>query len=123
MSQNLLTQEQIGTLLGVSGEQVEEHRKHRRLTYPVVQMFAAAPPGQLPELNEFQRVRCRDISQSGIAFLWEGAPCFTEVVLALGPRPEVIVVRGRVVRKEPLNDGSGWYLVGCAFTERVRLPE
>ncbi len=77
-----------------------------------------------PDGAAFRRTRCRNISTSGLAFIWQGPPDFDRILVKLGTDRRPIYVSARVVRTQPLTDGPcPAHLVGCQFTARVAVPE
>lgn len=102
---------------------VPEYRS-RRYPYRTTQWVAPYSGDGPPETPEFQKVRCRDLSTSGLSFFWPELPEFRRVVVKLGDGVTAIHVTARIVRAEPVDDTSRpAYLVGCQFTGRVLPPD
>jgi hypothetical protein len=97
----------------------EERRGAKRFSFPVVQMMAHYDRNGLPSRDQFQQVRCQDISSSGISFLWPRVPEFEYIVINLETSGPPIHLTARVTSVRPAPNQPGQLLVGCQFTGRL----
>jgi hypothetical protein len=74
-----------------------------------------------PAADEFFKVECNDISRGGISFYLKRLPGCDHFAVALGKKPNVVILIARVVSsKEVLHNGQEMHLVGCQFVNRLR---
>jgi hypothetical protein len=74
-----------------------------------------------PQVDEYFNVECNDISQGGISFFLKRPPGCEHFAVALGQRPRITVLIGRVAyAREVDHDGDRMYLVGCQFINRLK---
>ena len=61
----------------------------------------------LPQVDEYFNVECNDISQGGISFYLKRPPGCEHFAIALGQKPKITVLIGRVVyAREVEHDGA-----------------
>jgi len=109
-------------LFGEKSSPTRQRRRSARFSFPSVQLALPLVPGRPLNRHCVCRVRCYDLSRSGISFYWPRQPDFTQVCLGLGSHENLSWVKARVVHFRPIEDQESRYLVGCAFTERVDTP-
>jgi hypothetical protein len=97
----------------------DDRRRAKRFAYPVVQLMAQYDRNGLPARDQFRQVQCRDVSSSGISFLWPRIPDFEYVVIALDTNGPPIHVTARVASVRPAPERPGQLLIGCQFTGRL----
>lgn len=99
-----------------------ERRAHQRRAYPYIQSIGPVYDGQLPELSDFQEVRCRDISPRGFSYLTPEAPDYVELVVTFGTPPSQLFLQARIVHVSPVvRDGRELLLVGCEYLQKIEL--
>lgn len=96
-----------------------ESRRSPRKRYPVIQAVAPYSDHRAPTKAMLSRVRCHDISQGGISFLWPEAPQATYFLVGLRSTADCIWLKARVVRSRPISGLDGEFLVCCRFEQRV----
>lgn len=97
-------------------------RQSRRKNYPYLQLIGPVRGRQLPHANEYQEVRCRDISPSGFSYFTETPPDYQELVVALGAYPLQLYLTAQIIHVNRfLKEGQNMMLVGCEYTSRVDL--
>ena len=69
--------------------------------------------------EDFQLVRCHDLSTSGISFYWPTAPNFDHVIVALASPKGTTRVLAHVVFNGQQPGEPGEYLIGCRFVRRL----
>jgi hypothetical protein len=117
----LTRQEMITLTQEAAPEQKNEFSPSQRYQFSCSQLAAPWSLDEpLPSSDEFQRVKCRDISAGGISFLWPDKPDFENVVIAIGPVDSPIYMIAKIVHSRAVYmfDEVG-YLVGCKFTKRL----
>jgi hypothetical protein len=122
---NLSQGELAGALSGCEGEAApnqDERRASPRQPFSVVQPLAPYGHWGFPKVEMFVYVRCHDLSTGGISFLMKGEPKFEFGVIGLGPPHDRKFFVVHIVYRRPFKPGSGEYLVGCQFVERIRPP-
>jgi hypothetical protein len=97
----------------------KERRSSRRRSYPTIQLLASYDGMCPPSRTDFSPVRCYDISQGGVSFLWPGEPPFRHVVIGLDSTLSRVWLKARVVRHLPIAGLKGEFLVCCQFLGRV----
>jgi hypothetical protein len=101
---------------------VEELRSSPRKQYPVRQRIAPMHGDLFPQVDEYFNVECNDISQGGISFFLKRPPGCEHFAIALGQRPRITVLIGRVAYARIVeHDGDQMYLVGCQFINRLAV--
>lgn len=114
--------EQTGRSPRADVARVHEKRAVPRRPYPCVQAVGPCYDNQLPRLDQFQDVRCRDISPRGFSFITREIPDFQELVVTFGKSPTRLFLRARVVHVSPFcHEGVDCLLVGCQYLGRVEL--
>lgn len=99
---------------------VRERRKITRRPFPYKQSLAPMRNGKLPAPNEFQEVRCHDLSSRGFSFLAPEAPNCREVIVAFGTPPSLIYVIGKIVHITAYrHESQDMFLVGCKYSGRA----
>jgi len=97
-----------------------ERRWHPRNRFRFIQYIAPLRDSVRPNLKDFFPVECRDISESGLAFLLQKAPDFDKLLIAFGRPPVLVHCLAEVVRTERVRTDRGpRTLVGCRFLKRV----
>jgi hypothetical protein len=103
---------------------MHEKRATIRHTFCVEQRVARLHDGQMPPPEDFEDVRCIDISKDGVAFFLATRPDYKDLVIGLGLPPTVTYLTARVVHVEMIElCGSLIYRVGCIFTGRLQWDE
>lgn len=104
--------------------QEEEKRRFPRHAFEHGQWLAPVYAEILPSPWSFQKVKCRDISSSGLAFYLEEKPRYEQCVLALAEPPEVVYLLAEIVDaiSEP-SKGRPMYRICCQFQKRLCLDE
>jgi hypothetical protein len=112
----------IATAENLSSEKsVEELRSSPRKQYQVNQRIAPMHKDLPPHVDEYFNVECNDISQGGISFYLKRPAGCEKFAIALGQKPLVTVLIGRVVYSREINhNGDQMYLVGCQFVGRLK---
>jgi len=99
-----------------------DRRKRLRRSYPYVQRIAPMYQDRLPRRDQFEEMRCRDISASGFSFLSPTEPDYDYIVVALGVAPLFTYLAAEVRHSTPVKrDGRDLFLVGCTYTGRLAL--
>lgn len=104
--------------------QEEEKRRFLRHAYEHGQWLAPVYAEVLPSPWSFQKVECRDISSSGLAFYLEEKPRYEQCVLALAEPPEMVYLLAEIVDtilERP--EGREVYRICCRFKKRLRFDE
>jgi len=97
-------------------------RRSLRKAFPYIQLIGPMRDGQLPHSDEFQEVRCRDISPSGFSFITKSPPDYQELVVALGAYPSQLYLTAQIMHvNRHRQSGQDLMLVGCSYTSRVDL--
>jgi hypothetical protein len=103
---------------------MQDSRSAARYAFGVEQRVATMVAGEMPTLDDFQPVRCADISRSGFAFFQTARPDFSSVMLALGLPPEITYLMGRVIHARLIEMcGMLVFRVGCRFTAHAVWDE
>ena len=118
-----LTREEMGDVIGSRHRLIEttEELAAKRYTYDCTQHMALWGEGEpLPGPGSYSTVRCREISMTGISFLWSETPTFTRAVLSIGgPAAEIyMVVQVQRYRAVYMHE-SVCNLVECEFVSRL----
>lgn len=97
-------------------------RKSARVPYTTpVEVLLDADKG-LPESRQFITVQPRDLSQRGIAFYSDYAPCERPVIVKLGSARESLFLLARITRCErDFDDAQRRFVVGCEFVRRISI--
>ncbi len=102
-----------------------DRRRTPRYSYPTVAMIAFCEPRQLPQINQFQSVLCRDISRGGFSFFLSISPPKDHLVVALRRDADYLPLRSRVIycrrgegtMEEQIN------IIGCEFLCRLEFAD
>ncbi|MBN2474597.1 MAG: PilZ domain-containing protein [Pirellulales bacterium] len=98
----------------------EESRQSSRKGFPYGQMIGPVYDGQMPQPEDFFRVRCHDISPGGLSFYLSGRPQFDQFVVALGQESLPIYFLAEVAHiTEAKRNGVVMFRVGCRFLKRA----
>jgi hypothetical protein len=101
-----------------------DKRRRERFPFSAQQKIGEIIQGRMPSADEFEMVRCSDISQSGIAFYRRTLPQGDQFVVALGKAPDYVLLTARLVQSSKVDlGGVPFYRIGCQFTGRVKAPE
>ncbi len=100
-----------------TGRQEERRCEVRRL-YPVIQLVAFHDDFQTPTKKMFQSVLCRDISTRGISFYYPGPAPAGHCTIALGRKPDIVLVKARVVQNSPHSGPNREWVIRCAFVSK-----
>jgi diguanylate cyclase (GGDEF)-like protein len=101
-----------------------ERRHSPRHKFERLQRIAPYSDGRVPAADEFQDVRCRDISAGGFSFWLPSPPDYSSLVIALGQDSTTKYLIAEVVRTLAVDRGNAaLYLVGCRFTGRLHAAE
>jgi hypothetical protein len=98
----------------------QERRGCPRFSFPAIQTIAPCDGIQFPARDMFRQVRCHDISQRGISFLWPMAADFQYVIVKLSPMMNPVYLVAEVNRSEPVAGLKDEFLVCCQFLNRVK---
>jgi hypothetical protein len=96
----------------------EEAKRYPYDCYQQLATWAAGDPA--PIMEQFTRVRCHDISVSGISFFWPQVPDFESVIISIGAGEKVIFMHAQICDHKAVymhNDVS--YLVHCHYRRRM----
>ncbi len=95
---------------------MQESRTTSRYAFGVEQKIARIVGGRVPAPDDFETVRCADISRDGFSFYQATRPDFEQVIVALGLDPDFVYLKARVAHTELIEMcGSLVYRVGCCF--------
>lgn len=111
--------------LALFGEPSVAHQQRRqsvRFPFAAVQLALPLIPGRPLDRDSLCKVRCHDLSRSGISFYWPREPDFSNICLGLGTRGKRSWIKARVIHTRCIEGEEPRYLVGCALVERVDLP-
>jgi hypothetical protein len=110
----------LDSLMPVMAATESDRRRAERHSFPAMQRIApCGKNGALSVEEDFQLVRCHDLSTSGISFYWPTSPKFDHVIVALASQKGTTKVLAHVVfcGKQPGEPGE--YLIGCRFLRRL----
>ncbi len=115
--------DQVTSSDGVADDPASQHerRTSERRRFPRIQPVAACDGARPPTLDMFADVRCYDISNGGISFLWPQKPEFEYAVIGLGTVSERIWLKTRLVRQFPIEGLDGEFLACCQFIGRISM--
>jgi hypothetical protein len=100
-------------------DEIAERRTGRRRTFSCLQWLAPYHDGKLPEVEEFSRVQCVDLSSSGFSFLADESAQFEYIVVGLG-NPPTLFLSAEVVRRTIVPyEGQNRLRIGCRFVARL----
>ena len=100
-----------------------DRRDRSRRAYPYQQRVAPVIGGELPALDLFEEVFCRDISAGGFSYLTPVKPDCKAIVVALGVPPSTTYLAANVLHSRPTErNGQPMFVVGCRYTGRVSYP-
>ena len=119
-----LTRQEMVSLTPEASRERENGNSTQRYQFTSTLPVAPWAVGDMfPADEEFQSVKCRDISAGGISFLWPDQPDFEHVVIAALCGDSTVYMVGQLVysRAVYMFDEVG-YLVGCKFTKRISAP-
>ncbi|GEM_PF-3557200 len=115
-----------GLLEGLSsntGVLPRDRRRRPRRAYPYMQSVAPVIDGRFPHKEDFEEVRCHDISEGGISFLYPTPYPSDMLVIALGAGQSVAHFMAQVVHVTRLTkNGRKQYLIGCQYLGRIKHP-
>jgi hypothetical protein len=95
-----------------------DRRKEVREPFEFIELVAPYPVHRRPTAPEFRKVRCRNISPSGLSYLDDAPPEQPRIVILLGREP-FIGLTAEIVYHVPTNvTERAMYLIGCRFTGR-----
>lgn len=95
-------------------------RASPRYEFRCRQLIAPLLGDEMPSINEFVNVECRDISAGGMAFYLDQAPEFESLVVGLGRVPNLTYLKARIVRVQEEQRGTAkTYRVACCFNGRL----
>jgi hypothetical protein len=97
----------------------EDRRRSPRSNYPAIQLLAPFDGHLPPSKIDFCQVRCYDISQGGLSFLWPEPPAFRYLVIGLDSTLGRVWVKAQVMRHRPIAGLNGEFHVSCRFLGRV----
>ena len=98
----------------------KERREEQRYAYPAKAMIAFCREGQIPPINWFESVMCRDISSKGFAFFYPETPRQDHLIVIFRRKSDYVSVFSRVANAHTVDqDGQRMYAVGCEFISRV----
>jgi hypothetical protein len=122
-SDSKLTSVEMCTVVG-SPEHLDDASSglpNLRYPYDCYQQMAPWRANQpLPTPGETVRVRCHDISASGISFLWPVEPNFDRVVISIGADEQTIFMAAEVrIHRAVYLHNEVAQLVGCRFIKRL----
>jgi hypothetical protein len=98
---------------------LDANEEAERYGYPNDQ-FVAFFAGEFPAGEDFEQVRCKDISVNGISFFLNRRPDKDKLVISLGAAPNLTFMVARVMNsRRTYTNGQECYRVGCRFVRRV----
>ena len=101
-----------------SGNSVNR-RKFPRRPYPYAQRMGPVRNGQMPRLDEFYEVECRDISAGGFSYYSHTKPIETDIVIAFGAiGTETFLIARIVYARQTIRNGKTMFTIGCEYTGR-----
>lgn len=96
-----------------------DRRSADRRVFLCQQHVAFLAEGEVPGANDFQQVRCLDLSPYGLSFLLDQEPRTKCLMLAFGEPTTGKLISAEVVRVEAVTiDGRAAYRIGCRFLWR-----
>jgi hypothetical protein len=119
----LLTSEQISDAVGQRRkiDDSAHDAESKRYPYDCYQQLATWTSGDPPPIMEqFAKVRCHDISVSGISFFWPRVPDFESVIVSIGTGEKLIFMHAQICDHKAVfmhNDVS--FLVECRYVRRM----
>ncbi len=100
-------------------EQDQERRDNKRHQFSCTQLLAPYRDGRMPGQEQFQHIRCHDLSPTGFSFYSAEPYVEKDLIVALGKIP-FIFISAEVVHQRPVDlDGEQVLLVGCRFIARI----
>lgn len=97
-----------------------ERRYRERRPYPYDQYVAPFRAGRMPEAEDFERVRCHDLSTCGFSFLTSRLPNHDLIVAAFGTPPGFTYLTAQIrYAKRVSHTGCSMFQVGCQFLGRI----
>lgn len=97
-----------------------ERRGRQRRPYPYDQYVAPFLDGDLPPPEEFERVRCHDLSTGGFSYLTTRLPNHDMIVAAFGTPPCFTYLTAQIrYAKRVTQKGTSMFQVGCQFLGRI----
>lgn len=73
-----------------------------------------------PTLDQFSKVRCHEISVSGISFFWPQAPDFESVIISIGTGDKLIFMQAQVcTHKAVFKHNEVSFLIDCRYLRRM----
>jgi len=111
----------VHSVLQASAERAAEERRALRESFDGAQLIAPYHEGQLPNPNDFRKVRCQDLSLEGISYFDSQPPAHERFLLRLGSNPVVCLIGEVEHHTEVTGHDEPEYLVCCKFIGRVAL--
>jgi hypothetical protein len=112
--------EALDSLMPVLSATDPDRRRSERHSFPATQRVApCGKNGAMAVDEDFQVVRCHDLSTSGISFYWPTTPKFDHVIVALASPKGTTRVLANVVFCGKPTDEAGEHLIGCRFIRRL----
>jgi PAS domain S-box-containing protein len=100
----------------------KNRRRTHRKDFPYFQLIGPIHNGRLPTADEYQEVRCRDISPTGFSYIAQVPPNFQELVVSLGAYPSQMYLTAEIIHVNRHREyGQNLVLVGCQYTSRIQL--
>jgi PAS domain S-box-containing protein len=101
---------------------VPNRRQKLRTDFPYFQLIGPILNGQLPQADDYQEVRCRDISPTGFAYVAKEPPNYQALIVALGAYPSQVYLTAEIVHVNRQSEyGKDMVLVGCQYTSRIEI--
>ncbi|MCI0627616.1 MAG: hypothetical protein L0387_39200, partial [Acidobacteria bacterium] len=93
----------------------------RRYPYDCQQHLSPWREGEgIPTLDQLEKVRCHEISVSGISFFWPDEPDFEEVVVSIGTGDKLIFMQAELSQhKAVCMHREVQFLVSCKYLRRL----
>ena len=94
-------------------------RKFPRRPYPYAQRMAPIRNGEMPGLEDFKEVECRDISAGGFSYYATSKPTENDIIVAFGAKGSETFLAARIMHVRPaVRNGKQYFAVGCQYTGR-----
>ena len=99
----------------------DERRRAYRFSYSSSQELSYYPSEGIPPAESFVKVRCRDLSDTGVGIYVDREPPYPEVVIAFRISDQRYYVRATVMHTRMVElDGRQVFLLGCHLGEEIK---
>jgi hypothetical protein len=101
-----------------------ERRGRQRQPYPCYQYVAPFRDSRMPSPEEFQQVRCHDISTGGFSYFTAELPDHDRIVAAFGTAPAFTYLTAEIHYAKRVAQGTNaMFQIGCQFLGRISGDE